>query len=147
MIMSNEYQSYNLDARPVQLLDLDVYSNLYLKTESGKEYSCTYLEVFCQENNDLNKMEGNGGIKIRRNINSIETPKFDGDIVDIAIFEKPMFETLGYRYYLIASDGSVWYWGWGDNLYDDFFAWIGLGCLGFSIGIALASWITQKKSD
>lgn len=142
--MGNDYQSYNLDSLPKQILDLDVYSNLYLRTESGKEYSCTHFEVFCEESKDLNKID-KGGIKIIRDIKFYEFPEFDGNISDIVLFTVPMHETLGYIYYVIASDGSIWRWGRGDNLYEDFFGWAGLGCLGLIIGIALASWLVNKK--
>lgn len=145
MIWNNQYLEHNLDSRPIQVLDAE-YLNVFVKTESAQTYFCDAVKKLCEKAYQLDHQTFEFVIGISRNFLRLEAPRFDKEEVDIVQIKTAMFETIRYEYYLTASDGSIWHWGWGDNIYEDYLGWSGFGFLGFCIGIACASWLVKQKN-
>lgn len=126
LILDNQYPSHGMASAPVEVITVD-FKDLYVKSEDGEIYQCESEDKTCTKIAQLPS-----------NVLSVyppplhgtfpwQTPRFDGNVKDILEVQLPSPESIAYEYYILASDGSIWFWR-GRN--DGIAEW--LSCVAFS---------------
>jgi len=142
MIWSNQYDLYKLDSRPIQVLNAQ-WNDVYIKTESRNMYYCNHERLICEQLDGLN-FQNIDTLEISRDFPKREVPSFVMENVDIVRLKVGLPETIRYQYYLTASDGSIWFWSYGDNIFEDITGWARYGSIGGLAGIVIALLVGRK---
>ena len=142
MIWSNQYDLHRLDSRPSQVLNAQ-WDSVYIKTESGNIYYCDHERLICEQLDKLN-FQNIDTLEISRDFSRWEIPSFSTEKVDVVRIKVDLPETVRYQYYLTALDGSIWFWYWGDTIFEDITGWARYGSIGGLAGIAIALLVERK---